>query len=106
MKKMVAITLTVLLCAAAMTVQAGHKKKGLSPEQQAVQKEMLDKYDTNKDGKLDKEELAKIPQEDQDKMAKAGLLKHHKQDGAQAGAQDGAADAAPKAPDDNAGAGE
>lgn len=36
-------------------------------------KQMLEKYDTNKDGKLDKEERAKISAEDKAKMEKAGL---------------------------------
>ena len=34
---------------------------------------MMAKYDTNKDGKLDKEERAKISTEDKEKMDKAGL---------------------------------
>jgi hypothetical protein len=72
-----------LLCATAIVVQAQETKhkKELTPEQQAVMKEMLAKYDTNKDGKLDKEEKAKISQEDKDKMIQAGLIKekpaHH-----------------------------
>jgi hypothetical protein len=41
-------------------------------------KEMLAKYDTNKDGKLDKTERAAMTQEDKDKMTKAGLTKSKK----------------------------
>ena len=66
-----------LLCATAIMVQAqdAKPKKVLTPEQQAVMTEMLAKYDANKDGKLDKEERAKMSQEDKDKMIKAGLMK-------------------------------
>jgi hypothetical protein len=50
-------------------------KKKLTAEQQTLNKEMLDKYDTDKNGKLDKAERAKMSAEDKDKMIKAGLMK-------------------------------
>ena len=77
-----------LLCATAIVVQAQDAKppkKELTPEQQAVMKEMVAKYDTNKDGKLDKTERAAMSQEDKDKMAKAGLTKPKKTAPAAAG---------------------
>lgn len=83
MKKLIIATLG-LLCATAIAVHAqeGSKpaseskpKKELTPEQQVVMKEMLAKYDANKNGKLDKEEKAAMSQEDKDKMAKVGLGK-------------------------------
>jgi hypothetical protein len=79
MKKFL-VTVIGLLCATAIMVQAqdAKPKKDLTPEQQTVMKEMLAKYDTNKDGKLDKEERAKMSQEDKDKMTKVGLLKSKK----------------------------
>jgi hypothetical protein len=49
------------------------KKREMSAEQKAVMKEIKEKYDTNKDGKLDKEERAKISAEDKAKLEKAGL---------------------------------
>lgn len=58
--------------------QDAKPKKELTPEQQTVMTEMLAKYDANKDGKLDKEERAKMSQEDKDKMVKVGLMKAHK----------------------------
>ena len=70
-----------LLCATAIMVQAQDNKppkRELTPEQQAVMKEMVAKYDTNKDGKLDKTERAAMTQEDKDKMTKAGLGKPKK----------------------------
>jgi hypothetical protein len=83
MKKLLVAVLG-LLCATAIVVQAQDNKphkKDMTPEQQAVWKEILAKYDTNQDGKLDKEEKAKITQEDKDKMIKVGLMKekpaHH-----------------------------
>jgi ABC-type transporter MlaC component len=79
MKKLLVAALG-LLCATAIVVQAqdAKPKKELTPEQQTVMKEMLAKYDTNKDGKLDKTERAAMTQEDKDKMAKAGLTKPKK----------------------------
>jgi len=75
MKKLL-VALVALGCATAIVVQAqdaAPKKHKLTPEQQTVMTEMLAKYDTNKDGKLDKTERAAMTQEDKDKMAKAGL---------------------------------
>jgi hypothetical protein len=62
-------------CALALAVQAaeGKKERKLTDEQKKVMKEITDKYDTNKDGKLDREERAKISAEDKEKMEKAGL---------------------------------
>jgi hypothetical protein len=76
MKKFLVIVIG-LLCATAILVQAqdAKPKKELTPEQQAVMKEMLAKYDTNKDGKLDKTERTAMSQEDKDKMTKVGLGK-------------------------------
>lgn len=57
---------------------AKKEKHHATPEQKALMKEMTEKYDTNKDGKLDKEERAKISAEDKEKMDKAGLGHHKK----------------------------
>ncbi len=48
-------------------------KRELTPEQAKLRKEITAKYDTNKDGKLDKEERAAISEDDKAKMKKAGL---------------------------------
>jgi ABC-type transporter MlaC component len=79
MKKLITITLA-LLCASAIVVQAQDTnapakkmKKELTAEQKAVMDEMLAKYDTDHNGKLDKTERAAMTKEDKDKMAKAGL---------------------------------
>lgn len=74
MKKLL-LALLGLACATALTLNAaeGKEKHKLTDEQKAIQKEMLGKYDTNKDGKLDKEERSKMSKEDKEKMAKAGL---------------------------------
>ena len=82
MKKLLVAALA-LFCATAIMVQAQDAapkkaKKALTPEQQTVMTEMLAKYDTNKNGKLDKTERAAMSQEDKDKMAKAGLGKKKK----------------------------
>jgi len=71
MKKFIALT---LICAA--TVTASFAQKATTDEQKEVKKEMLEKYDTNKDGKLDKEEKSKMSEEDKAKWNKA--FPHHK----------------------------
>lgn len=79
MKKL--LTALCFTCALAIAAQAEegtqtkkkHPAKPPTPEQKATQKEILEKYDANKDGKLDKEERAKISAEDKTKMEKAGM---------------------------------
>lgn len=74
MKKFVIIALG-LLTASALTVSAAEKKekKPLSPEAEKVRKELTEKYDTNKDGKLDEGEAAKISDDDKKKAKDAGV---------------------------------
>jgi hypothetical protein len=68
MKKLaVAIVGIAFACALTVSAAEGKKKHDLTDEQKAVQKEMCDKYDTNKDGKLDKQERAKMTTEDKAK---------------------------------------
>ena len=78
-KLLVALCFT---CALALAVQADDQKPGKKKheltahqkaDQKALHKEMLAKYDTNKDGKLDKAERAKISAEDKAKLEKAGM---------------------------------
>jgi len=75
-----------MLCATALVVNAQDatsskpKKTKLTAEQQTLQKEMVAKYDTNKNGKIDKNERAAISKEDKEKMTKAGLLKASKKE--------------------------
>lgn len=82
MKKLVLILTGVALLGIASS-QAEEKKEGKkrgpapTAEQKAARKELLEKYDANKDGKLDKEEKSKISAEDKEKMEKAGG-EHHK----------------------------
>jgi len=79
-KLLVAICLTCALALSASAADKGHKKQQMTDEQKALMKEMVAKYDTNKNGKLDKEERAKISAEDKEKMQKAGLG-HKKKEG-------------------------
>ena len=69
------MTVLGLICAASISLSAADapKKKEYTEEQKKIQKEMLEKYDANKDGKLDREERAKFSAEDKEKMQKAGL---------------------------------
>jgi hypothetical protein len=80
--KKILVTIAGVLCATVIAVHADDtaapKKKGhkMTDEQKQVMKDMLEKYDTNKDGKLDKDERAKISTEDKQKMKDAGLGGH------------------------------
>ena len=69
----VAVISTPLASAADTGDKTEKKKSRLTEEQRKLRKEMVEKYDTNKNGKLDKEERAKISKEDQDKPTQAGL---------------------------------
>ncbi|MBI5683477.1 MAG: hypothetical protein HZC54_00220 [Verrucomicrobia bacterium] len=78
MKRLTVILFT-FLCAAAVSLYAGDKgqKKAehgkrppMTAEQKETMKKMTEKYDANKDGKLDKEERAKMSDEDKDAMKK------------------------------------
>lgn len=88
--KKISVAVMGILCATALVVNAQDatttstktKKTKLTAEQQALQKDMIAKYDTNKDGKLDKNEKAAISKEDKEKMTKAGLLKAPKKEAA------------------------
>ena len=93
--KKILVAVMGMLCATALVVNAQDAttttkpaKKKLTAEQETLQKEMLAKYDTDKNGKLSKAEQTKISKEDKEKMTKAGLLKAPK----------AAADAAPATP--------
>ncbi len=55
------------------STNAAPKHKAMTDEQKALRKEMVAKYDANKDGKLDKDEIAKMSAEDKEKCDKAGL---------------------------------
>ena len=84
MKKLLALALGVSLLGAlspalvrAADADNGAKKRARpTEEQRKLRKELIERYDTNKDGKLDKEERAKISKEDQEKLEKAGLARH------------------------------
>lgn len=78
MKKLLAALCVMCTLALAVHAEEAKKRPALTPEQKAVMKEITEKYDANKDGKLDKEEKAKISAEDKEKMAKAGLGGHKK----------------------------
>ena len=85
MKKIVTIALGLCLLGMVSVSQAQeHKKKDMTDEQKKVMKAMTEKYDTNKDGKLDKDERAKISAEDKAKMKDAGLGRAKKKEGAEA----------------------
>ena len=74
MKKLI-VAAVALLCASAIVVQAQDapkkEKHKMTAEQKQVMTDMLAKYDTNKDGKLDKTERAAMTPEDKAAMTKA-----------------------------------
>lgn len=76
MKKIITVlTLTAALALAANAAEGDHKaedapakkKSSVSAEKKAQKKELVDKYDANKNGKLDKEERSKMTPEDAEK---------------------------------------
>jgi hypothetical protein len=83
MKKLL-LTVIAIACAASLSAMAQEKapekapekkapakKAEMTAEQKAEYKKLVEKYDTiTKDGKLDKEERAKMTQEDKDAMRK------------------------------------
>ncbi len=69
MKKIVAIALGLSLLGTVVS-QAQEKKEHKRPALTEEQKKIVEKYDTNKDGKLDKEERSKMSEEDKAKMPK------------------------------------
>lgn len=77
MKKILSLALGLVLAGAVVSHAAEGEKKGkrapLTEEQQKLMKEMVAKYDENKDGKLSAEERTKISKEDKEKMDKAGI---------------------------------
>ena len=80
MKKLL-VALLASTCALALTVNAaeGKKETKLTDDQKKEKKELLAKYDANKDGKIDKDERAKMSKEDKEKWAS---LSGHKKDDA------------------------
>ncbi len=78
-KLLVAMCSLALLALSAHAADGDVKKEGgdkpkkpeLTAEQKAVKKELTDKYDANKDGKLDKDERAKMSDEDKAKWKAA-----------------------------------
>jgi hypothetical protein len=53
-------------------------RRNLTEEQKTLMKELRDKYDTNKDGKLDAAERKAMSAEDKEKLNKAGLAPRKK----------------------------
>jgi hypothetical protein len=69
MKRIVATILGIAF-AVSLTATAAQKTP-LTDDQKAVRKEMIEKYDADKNGKLDKQEMAKMTPEDKAKYEKA-----------------------------------
>ena len=77
MKKLL-VTIAIVVCGVALSANAAEGKRKLTDEQKALRKELVAKYDTNKDGKLDKSEKAKMSKEDKERSSKAGLGKKNR----------------------------
>ncbi|HEY1170173.1 MAG TPA: hypothetical protein VGH19_02280 [Verrucomicrobiae bacterium] len=77
MKHIITTALALVLVGSFTSAQAQEEKKKerppLTEEQKALMKQMNEKYDANKDGRIDQEERAKISPEDREKMQKAGI---------------------------------
>lgn len=71
-KVIIALCLSCSVIIAARAAEGEAKKEHSekakpTAEQKALRKELVEKYDTNKNGKLDKEERSKMSSEDQEK---------------------------------------
>ena len=73
MKKLLVIALGILVARTVSVNAAKGSKKSMTPEQEKLKKEMVEKYDANKDGKVDEQEAAKIDRADKKKMKEAGV---------------------------------
>jgi Ni/Co efflux regulator RcnB len=73
MKKLLVAFITAAF-ALALTAKADDATDKTKPtkEQKAERKALIEKYDANKDGKIDKEERAKMTKEDSDKWKSLG----------------------------------
>ena len=60
---------TIILGLSLTTLAQDGPKPPKSQERKGPPKELLEKYDTNKDGKLDQEERSKVSREDRKKFA-------------------------------------
>jgi len=77
MKKLLVILLGVT-CAMVLSAKAAEGDKSDKSDAKAERKALLEKYDTNKDGKLDKDEQGKMSADDKakwDKMRAAAKKK-------------------------------
>ncbi len=80
MRKIIVATVCVIFALAlSVTAAEGKKKAKWTDEQKSVHKQMLEKYDANKDGKLGKDEKVKMSGEDKKAMAQA--FKKDKEEG-------------------------
>ncbi len=68
-----AVGLTLVVAVAARAEDEKPKRPKLTEEQKALRKEITDKYDKDKDGKLSPEERKEISAEDKERMQKAGI---------------------------------
>lgn len=77
MKKLLAgVAVLGLICTVSLTVFADDSSSNAVTDKKAFKKEMIAKYDLNKDGKLDKDEISKMSKEDHDKWV--ATFGHHK----------------------------
>ena len=80
MKKLLVILLGVT-CAMVLSAKAAEGDKSDKSDGKSERKALIEKYDTNKDGKLDKDEQAKMSTEDKEKWAKVKGGKKKKDEG-------------------------
>lgn len=79
MKNVHALVAALCLIAVVVKAEEGKKHRPMTEEQKKLYREMkltqemIKKYDTNKDGKVDKDETSKISDEDKKKMKDAGV---------------------------------
>ncbi len=68
-----AVGLTLAVAVVARAEDEKPKRPKLTEEQKALRKEITEKYDKDKDGKLSPEERKEVSAEDKERMQKAGI---------------------------------
>ena len=83
MKKLLAL-LVIFLYAISLSGHAGERKNKEANKHAKTKAALLEAYDSNKDGKIDKSERHKMSKKDKKRARKAGLGKKHSEKNSQA----------------------
>ena len=72
------VLIAVIACALSLSASAEQGNGKHAEKRKALKSELLAKYDSNKDGKIDKSERKSMSKQDKKRARKAGLGKKHR----------------------------